>query len=56
MPRQAPAINFGDHVGDALGLNSWSVDSLPLLSADYRHISVLRLAESPSGNLPFDLL
>lgn len=54
--RQTPTINFGDHVGHVLDLNSWSVDSLPVLSADFSHISALRLADSPSGNLPFHFL
>ena len=54
--RQTPAINFGDHVGHVLDLNSWAVDSLPVLSADYSHISALRLSDSPSGNLPFHFL
>lgn len=54
--RQTPAINSGDHVGHVLDLNSWSVDSLPVLSADYSHISALRLADSPSGNLPVHFL
>lgn len=54
--RQTPVIHFGDDVGHALDLNSWSVDNLPVLSADYSHIRALRLADSPSGNLPYHFL
>lgn len=54
--RQTPAVNFGDHVGYVLDLNSWSVDSLPVLSADYSHISALRLADSSSAIVPVHFL
>ncbi|MEB0204746.1 dermonecrotic toxin domain-containing protein [Pseudomonas sp. CCC3.1] len=54
--RQTPSINIGDHTGYVLDLNSWSVDNLPVLSADFSHISALRLTDSPSGQLPFHFL
>lgn len=54
--RQTPSINIGDHTGYVLDLNSWSVANLPVLSADFSHISALHLANSPSGHLPFHFL
>ena len=50
--RQTERVEFGDHAGYVLDLNSWPVDCLPLLSADYPHISELRLSNSANGNFP----
>ena len=54
--RQTPSVNVGDHTGYVLDLNSWPVANLPVLSADFSHISALHLADSPSGHLPFHFL
>lgn len=50
--RQTETVHFGEHTGYVLDLNSWPVDCLPELSADFAHISALHLSHSPNGKFP----
>ena len=50
--RQTPSAHIGGHTGYELDLNAWPVDCLPALSADYAHINVLSLSQSPGGAFP----
>lgn len=48
-------VNIDGHTGYELDLNSWPVDALPPLAADFRHISSLRLSNTACG-IPAHLL
>ena len=50
--RQTESVHFDGHTGYVLNLNAWPVDALPELSADFGHISSLRLNYSPNGKFP----
>lgn len=50
--RQTDTVNFAEHSGYVLDLNSWPVDCLPQLSTDFPHVSALRLSNSPNGKFP----
>ena len=54
--RQSESVQFADHSGYALDLNGWPVDCLPELSADFGHVSSLRLHNSPNGRFPVQFL
>lgn len=54
--RQSDTVHFGEHTGYELNLKAWPVDVLPELSADFAHISSLRLSNSLSGKFPSGFL
>ena len=54
--RLTPSAHIGGHIGYELDLNAWPVDCLPVLSADFAHINVLRLSQSPGGAFPAHFL
>ena len=54
--RQTESMQFGEHAGYVLNLNAWPVDCLPELSADFGHVSVLHLSQSPNGKFPVNFL
>ena len=46
------SVHLEGHSGYVLDLNAWPVDCLPDLSADFSHVSSLRLHNSPNGQFP----
>lgn len=50
--RQTPSLHIHDHTGYELNFEALPVDSLPVLSADFGHISALYLSNSPNGKFP----
>lgn len=50
--RQTPSLNVHGHTGYELNLGALPVDSLPVLSADFGHVSALYLSNSPNGKFP----
>lgn len=54
--RQSDEVILGGHEGYELNLNAWPVDVLPALSANFGHISSLRLSNSSSGKFPSGFL
>ena len=54
--RQTESMQFGEYSGYVLNLNAWPVDCLPVLSADFGHVSTLHLSQSPNGKFPVNFL
>lgn len=54
--RQTATVSVGEHTGYVLNLNSWPVDCLPEISADFSHVSALHLSNSPNGKFPGSFL
>lgn len=50
--RLGESVHLDGHSGYVLDLNAWPVDCLPDLSADFSHVSSLRLHNSPNGKFP----
>lgn len=47
--RQTETVSYADHTGYVLDLDGWPADCLPELSADFAHVSALRLNNSSNG-------
>lgn len=54
--RQSRYVNHAEHTGYELDLNAWPVDGLPVLTADFAHISALKMTNAQSSVIPSHFL
>ncbi|WP_300730411.1 NEL-type E3 ubiquitin ligase domain-containing protein [Pseudomonas sp.] len=54
--RQSRSVQGAEHTGYELDLNAWPVDGLPVLTANFSHITALKMANAQSAVIPSHFL